>query len=78
MKDLKVFDRRFSFSMPKSYRDNFSVNRNFSDLFELFRVLKFHFFYQISGFPLNLIAKTASPGPDVSVPSLGSMKTWQN
>ena len=42
------------------------------------RVLKFQKFSEISGFPLNLIAKTASPGPDVSVPSLGSMKNWQN
>ena len=27
---------------------------------------------------MNLIAKTASPGPDVSIPSLASAKTWQN
>ena len=27
---------------------------------------------------MNLIAKTASPGPDVSVPSLGSLKSHEN
>ena len=30
------------------------------------------------GFPMNLTAETASPGPGVSVPSLGSLKIWQN
>ena len=29
------------------------------------------------GFPLTLIAKTASPGPDVSIPSLGPTKNQE-
>ena len=48
-------------------------------MFSIFyRVLKFHLLSEIEGFPLNLIAKTASPDPDVPVPSLGPWKTWQN
>ena len=46
--------------------------------FFFFRVLKFQHFHTCWGCPLNRIAKTASPGPDVSVPSLGSMKILQN
>ena len=54
------------------------LNRKFYDLFNLFGGSEISNVHRTLGFRLNMIAKTASPGPDVSVPSLGSMKTWQN
>ena len=39
---------------------------------------EFQFVHNKLGFPSHLIAKTASPGPGVSVPSLEAWKTWQN
>ena len=50
---------------------NKGPNRKCSYFFEMFSVLKFRFFFEIWGFPLNLIAKTASPGPGVSVRTQG-------
>ena len=38
----------------------------------------FMFFFEGSEILFFPYEKTASPGPDVSVPSLGSTKTWQN
>ena len=39
----------------------------FSIFSNLFLVLKFLIFDKIRGFPFNLLAKTASPGPDICI-----------
>ena len=76
----RITTRRLNLSPPKAnpfYRSLKAFTQGFKDLFYFlvfFLVGKFGFLSEDTGFSMNLIAKTASPGPGVSVPTQGSSK----